>query len=203
VSVKTGNGTHRQRCCVARGRIRGDRHSEPAPRPGARRRSGVGSCWTICSGRRLRWPPCSRWWEAGSLPLAAPLFGRPSCWPLLPCQHCCPFPAIPCHVTNGLHCAVIWGCLGDGLRHAATLIVPTVVFLAHQACLMGDAIVRFLVRVFLTRRNLLHCVTAAQASEDSRRGLAGSYRWMAEPPLLEWRRWARTCCSGPRRCSVA
>ncbi len=46
-----------------------------------------------------------------------------------------------------------------------TVVVLT--FLAHQAWLMGDAVGRTLVRLFLTRRNLLQWVTAAQAKKHS------------------------------------
>ncbi len=38
-----------------------------------------------------------------------------------------------------------------------------ITFLADQACLMSDAIVRTLARIFITRRNLLEWVTAAQS----------------------------------------
>jgi cyclic beta-1,2-glucan synthetase len=43
-------------------------------------------------------------------------------------------------------------------------IALTVTFLANQTWLMSDAIIRTLVRVFITRRNLLEWVTTAQAS---------------------------------------
>src|SRR4051794_9885608 len=52
-------------------------------------------------------------------------------------------------------------------------------FLADQACRMGDAIVRTLVRVFATRRHLLEWTTAAQSSGSPRLDLPGFYRRMA------------------------
>ncbi len=54
-------------------------------------------------------------------------------------------------------------------------------FLAHQAWLMVDAIVRTLTRLYATRRNLLEWRTAAQAkaSHDLDLNLAGFYRQMA------------------------
>jgi cyclic beta-1,2-glucan synthetase len=71
-----------------------------------------------------------------------------------------------------------------GLRHAAMLTVLVVVFLAHQAFLMGDAITRTLIRVFVTRRRLLQWVAAAQASDAPRLGMAGHYRRMAWAPAI-------------------
>lgn len=56
--------------------------------------------------------------------------------------------------------------LGDvlyGTKNLAMQIILTFVFLAHQAYLMTDAVVRTIVRVFFTRRNLLEWVTAADA----------------------------------------
>ncbi|MCJ7710633.1 MAG: glycosyl transferase, partial [Chloroflexi bacterium] len=52
-------------------------------------------------------------------------------------------------------------------------------FLAHQAWLMGDAIVRTVARMYGTRRNLLEWTTAAQATASHDLGLAGFYRQMA------------------------
>ena len=46
-------------------------------------------------------------------------------------------------------------------------------FLAHQAWLMVDAIVRTLARLYVTRRNLLEWVTAAQAKASRDLDLAG------------------------------
>ena len=52
-------------------------------------------------------------------------------------------------------------------------------FLAHQAWLMVDAILRTLARLFVTRRNLLEWTTAAQAKASHDLDLAGFYRQMA------------------------
>src|SRR5208283_245335 len=49
------------------------------------------------------------------------------------------------------------------LSLGASQIGLTVTFIAYQAWLMTDAIVRTLVRLLFTRRNLLQWVTAAQA----------------------------------------
>ena len=52
-------------------------------------------------------------------------------------------------------------------------------FLAHQAVLMLDAIVRTLVRLFITRRHLLEWQTAAQVKAERDLDLRGFYRQMA------------------------
>ncbi len=52
-------------------------------------------------------------------------------------------------------------------------------FLTHQAWLMVDAIGRTLVRLYVTRRNLLEWTTAAQAKATGARDVAGFYRQMA------------------------
>ncbi len=51
-------------------------------------------------------------------------------------------------------------------------------FLAHQAWLMGDAIVRTLVRLAVTRRTMLEWVTAARSKARLGRELGGAYRRM-------------------------
>ncbi len=74
--------------------------------------------------------------------------------------------------------------LGGDFRLAATLSVLRVAFLAHQAWLMSDAIGRTLIRLFITRRNLLEWVTAAQAAITSRLDLRVFYRRMAGAPVI-------------------
>jgi len=81
--------------------------------------------------------------------------------------------------------------LALALRQSALLIT----LLAHQAWLMADAIVRTLIRLCVTRRNLLEWVTAAQAALGcaSIRS-ASTVRWPEA-----WRsRWSRR--SSPRSC---
>ncbi len=65
------------------------------------------------------------------------------------------------------------------LRLALTLAALQITFLAHQAWLMADAIARTLVRLFVTRRNLLEWVPAAQARLGSGLEILAFYRWMA------------------------
>ena len=54
-----------------------------------------------------------------------------------------------------------------------------ITFLAHQAWLMVDAIVRTLARLLVTRKHLLEWQTAAQVKADRDLDLRGFYRQMA------------------------
>jgi cyclic beta-1,2-glucan synthetase len=69
--------------------------------------------------------------------------------------------------------------LAADVRLALSLTALLVVFLAHQAWLMGDAIGRTLFRLLLSHRHLLDWVTAAQATVGPRLDLAGFYRQMS------------------------
>ncbi len=62
---------------------------------------------------------------------------------------------------------------------AAAHVTLGITFLAHQAALMLDAILRTLVRVYVTHRDLLEWRTAAHAKAGQDLDLAGSYRSMA------------------------
>jgi cyclic beta-1,2-glucan synthetase len=72
-----------------------------------------------------------------------------------------------------------FGALAADLRMALAQAALNVTFMAHQAWLMGDAIARTLVRLFVTRRHLLEWVPAAQATIGPRLDLLGFYRVMA------------------------
>lgn len=65
------------------------------------------------------------------------------------------------------------------VKLAATQIVLTVTFLASQAWVMSDAILRTLGRLLVTRTRLLEWVTAAQAENAYTCNLVGMYRRMA------------------------
>ncbi|HLV84978.1 MAG TPA: glucoamylase family protein, partial [Devosia sp.] len=65
------------------------------------------------------------------------------------------------------------------LRIAAMQIFLVIAFLPDQAWRMGDAIVRTLNRLFITRRNLLEWTTAAQSMNRPELDLPGFYRFMA------------------------
>ena len=68
--------------------------------------------------------------------------------------------------------------LAEDLGLAVSRTLLTVVFLAHQAWLMADAIVRTLYRLAISRRHLLDWVTAAQLTSLRAPGLLASYRQM-------------------------
>ncbi|WHZ13657.1 MAG: Cyclic beta-1,2-glucan synthase [Nitrospira sp.] len=72
----------------------------------------------------------------------------------------------------------IRGTVSD-LKLAATQILLTVTFLAYQAWIMADAIVRTLGRLVITGTQLLEWVTAAQAEDAYTCKLPGMYRRMA------------------------
>ena len=56
--------------------------------------------------------------------------------------------------------------VGGDLVVATAQVILEVTFLAHQALLMLDAVVRTLVRLFITRRHLLEWQTAAQVKAE-------------------------------------
>ncbi len=72
----------------------------------------------------------------------------------------------------------IRGIIAD-CRIASLQFVLIVAFLAHQAWLMSDAIIRTLWRLFITRHDLLEWTPASQASIGRKPTLLAYYRWMA------------------------
>ncbi|OLL27246.1 glycosyl transferase [Burkholderia sp. SRS-W-2-2016] len=69
--------------------------------------------------------------------------------------------------------------LAADVRLAALQIFLSATFVADQAWRMGDAIVRTLVRLFITHRRLLEWTTAAQSKASPRLDLDGFYRQMS------------------------
>ena len=67
----------------------------------------------------------------------------------------------------------------DDLGHSAILTICTVLFLADQAWVMTDAIIRTLYRLTFSHKNLLEWTTAAQSASSQRSGLIESYLLMA------------------------
>ena len=74
--------------------------------------------------------------------------------------------------------------LGDELKMALARWALTIVFLADQAWLMSDAIVRTLIRLTITRRHLLQWTPAAQLANDMTLGVAAFYRGMPGALLI-------------------
>ncbi|WP_145586056.1 GH36-type glycosyl hydrolase domain-containing protein [Yersinia rochesterensis] len=74
--------------------------------------------------------------------------------------------------------------LFDDTKRAASQTFLSLVFLADHAWQMADAIGRTLIRLFITHRNLLEWMTAAQSAGQPRPGLSGFYRHMAGGALF-------------------
>lgn len=74
--------------------------------------------------------------------------------------------------------------VGADIVLAASHVGLTVTLLAHQAWLMVDAVVRTLWRVYVSRRNLLEWVTAAQAKSGSDLSLGSVYHRMCGAVVL-------------------
>jgi cyclic beta-1,2-glucan synthetase len=68
--------------------------------------------------------------------------------------------------------------VGGDFAGAVAISVANLTFLAHQACLMTDAIGRTLYRLLFSRKNLLEWTTAAQSHNNSKSGVVASYRFM-------------------------
>jgi len=77
-----------------------------------------------------------------------------------------------------------WCAVGGDFALALSQVALLVTLLAHQAWLMGDAIVRTLYRLLVSRRHLLEWVAAAQAEFRGRLGLRGFYQRMAGGVVL-------------------
>jgi cyclic beta-1,2-glucan synthetase len=74
--------------------------------------------------------------------------------------------------------------VGQSFGIAASQIVLTLTFLAHQAWVMSDAAVRTLVRLYLTRRRLLEWTTAAQTKSAFSREITSVYQRMGAAVVL-------------------
>jgi cyclic beta-1,2-glucan synthetase len=74
--------------------------------------------------------------------------------------------------------------LAAELRMALVQSGLMILFLAHQAWLMGDAILRTLVRLTITHRHLLEWVPAAHAAFGRRPGIIQFYRKMFGAPVI-------------------
>ena len=78
-------------------------------------------------------------------------------------------------VSQRSHLRILAADFGIALAQTALLVV----FLAHQAWLMVDAIIRTLFRLGISHRRLLEWPTAAQAQTNPRLDLAGFYKCLA------------------------
>lgn len=76
-----------------------------------------------------------------------------------------------------------WGVWGD-IRTNTAQVALSLVFLAHQAYLMLDAISRTIYRKLISRRKLLEWVTATEAERSGRHDLVAFLRFMVPAELL-------------------
>ena len=158
-------------------RRKGDRSRQAGRRS---RRSGSGRCSTICGDSLLApatfislvagWLLLPRGLALGWTVFILATIAVPIFLPVL-------FAIVP--RRSGITPRSHFGALRDDLRMAVTRLFLQVTFLADQAWLMGDAIVRTLARLFVSRRHLLEWVTAAQARVSPRLKLGGFYGQMA------------------------
>ena len=68
--------------------------------------------------------------------------------------------------------------IGRDLAFGTAMVALKVVLMAHLAWMMGDAIIRTLYRLFVSRKNLLEWRTASQAHKSGGNDLAAYYRMM-------------------------
>jgi cyclic beta-1,2-glucan synthetase len=71
-----------------------------------------------------------------------------------------------------------WLAVGSDVLVAIGHVLFSIVFLAHQAWLMVDAVIRTMIRLTVTRRRLLEWTTAARVKADHRVGVGRIYRAM-------------------------
>jgi cyclic beta-1,2-glucan synthetase len=86
--------------------------------------------------------------------------------------------------SSGISKRSYFRALASDLTSSATQIGLTITFLAYQAWLMSDAIVRTLLRLFITHKYLLEWTTAAQAKYAVDTKLPAMYRRMIGGVLL-------------------
>ncbi|MGD9841641.1 MAG: glucoamylase family protein, partial [Steroidobacteraceae bacterium] len=89
---------------------------------------------------------------------------------------------VPCRRGVSVHSHL--RALGSDLWLALLQIAFVITFMAHQAWLMTDAIARTLFRLFISHRNLLEWVTAAQAQLSTRLTLVTVYRRMIASVII-------------------
>ncbi len=93
--------------------------------------------------------------------------------------------------------------LGVDLRLATSLSALNIIFLAHQAWLMGDAIIRTLWRLLVSRRHLLEWTPAAASTTAPRLDLVGFYRRMAGVAIVAGVAAGVVCGTGNRTWVIA
>jgi cyclic beta-1,2-glucan synthetase len=88
------------------------------------------------------------------------------------------------NVARSLRDRLRWSALSADLGPTAAQVLLGIVFLAHQARMMADAVMRTLGRLYLTRRHLLEWETAASAEHRLGTSIWDLYRGMWTAPVL-------------------
>ncbi len=70
------------------------------------------------------------------------------------------------------------------VNSANAQVALRIVFIGHTACVMADAILRTLYRLFVSRRHMLEWRTAAQAHSSGEGGIANNFRNMWQAPAV-------------------
>ncbi len=83
-------------------------------------------------------------------------------------------------VTLGGHLRTLWSSLYGTIAEIGLRIV----FMAHLAYVLADAVVRALWRLFISKKHMLEWRTAAQVSASGQASLAGHYKMMIASPLI-------------------
>jgi cyclic beta-1,2-glucan synthetase len=94
-----------------------------------------------------------------------------------------------------------WSVWGD-VRTNTAQVALSIVFLAHQAYLMTDAIVRTIYRKLISQKKLLEWVTAAEAEKSARHDLAAFFWFMLPAELLALLAFALTLIVRPTALGV-
>jgi cyclic beta-1,2-glucan synthetase len=137
--------------------------------------------WKIADNLRRTLSPPAAWLTlvAGwTLPHGAPLVWTAFVLATIALPALLPALADVIPARSGISKRTHFRSLARSFALSASQFALAVTFLAHQAWLMGDAIARTLVRLYLTRRRLLEWTTAAQAEFELSRDVTGVYRRM-------------------------
>ena len=126
-----------------------------------------------------RLPHFSHWLRGGFCLLLLPGYGRYSFSRRLRFPRSCHFLSDSSRVEKAFPCEAIFAASLSDLALGACQIGLTLTFLAYQAWLMTDAILRTLGRLFITHRNLLEWVTAAQSKFSAESKFPAIYKRMA------------------------
>lgn len=87
--------------------------------------------------------------------------------------------------------------------NATAQVALRIVFIAHTAWIMGDAIIRTLYRVFVSRKHMLEWRTAHQANASANKDIASHYVLMWQSPLIGLSGFALALAFEPQTAIIA